>query len=313
CRAIDASSIILRVTVTDNGIGIAEEALQRLHQAEISAARLYGGTGRGLSISKRLVELMNGRIGVSSREQTGSTFWFELPLTVCAPPEGRPAFSPILRMANEALAQSSPTLPPETREAPAATARTEIFRAPSPALVRIATENARENSPARSGSLMARTTTAEPPRPASPARLLNAVSPLALPRMKGTVLLVDDNSTNRMVLRSLLKKVADVKIIEAVDGVDAIAKWEASRADIDCILMDVHMPRLNGVAATARIRAIETEQRLARVPIIACTASVLPEERDECARCGMDGHLCKPLLAKELAKMLNTCVKSRCS
>ncbi len=80
-ETVSESRSILMFTVTDTGIGIAEDKLDMLFeaftQADSSTTRKYGGTGLGLTISKNIANLMGGDIGASSKEGSGSTFWFK--------------------------------------------------------------------------------------------------------------------------------------------------------------------------------------------------------------------------------------------
>lgn len=82
--AAEDGAPFLRFSVADTGVGIPEDQQRRIFesftQADDSAGRRFGGTGLGLTISRRLVELMGGRIGVDSESGEGSTFWFTVPL-----------------------------------------------------------------------------------------------------------------------------------------------------------------------------------------------------------------------------------------
>jgi len=84
CEARHTQHAQMRVSVSDSGIGISPEKIgsvfERFSPAHISTARRYGGTGMGLAISKKLIELMGGTINVESEVGKGSTFWFTLTL-----------------------------------------------------------------------------------------------------------------------------------------------------------------------------------------------------------------------------------------
>ena len=115
------------------------------------------------------------------------------------------------------------------------------------------------------------------------------------------ILVVDDNQTNRAVLLTLLGHLG-VAAQFAVDGRDALAMWE--RAHWDAILMDIHMPVMDGVQASQTIRAREGATGRPRTPIIAVTASVLTHERTLYAEAGMDGIVAKPVEIPRLVEAL---------
>ena len=124
--------------------------------------------------------------------------------------------------------------------------------------------------------------------------------------MRGSrILLVDDNDLNREIAITLLED-EGFTVEYAVDGQEAVSKLTTSGADyFQLVLMDVQMPVMNGYEATRTIRHLDDE-RLSRIPILAMTADAFEEDRQKALRCGMDGHLTKPIEMDKLFEALDT-------
>ena len=118
-------------------------------------------------------------------------------------------------------------------------------------------------------------------------------------QLGGTVLLVEDNDVNELVATMTLNELG-LTVIAADNGEDAIAAYESARPDV--ILMDCHMPGMDGFEATRAIRRLEDDAR--HVPIIACTANVTSGFRDRCIEAGMDDYVSKPFRANTLYEVL---------
>jgi CheY-like chemotaxis protein len=122
-----------------------------------------------------------------------------------------------------------------------------------------------------------------------------------------SILVAEDNDINVLLARALLAKLGHRPVIVA-NGAEAFASWFAARAadtPYDLILMDIHMPETDGIAATRRIRAAESERGLPRTRIIALTASAFDESREACIAAGMNGFLTKPLDRERLAEAVS--------
>jgi PAS domain S-box-containing protein len=128
-----------------------------------------------------------------------------------------------------------------------------------------------------------------------------------------SILVAEDNEINALLARALLAKLGHRPTI-ATDGAAAFEAWLAARAAGEPngrVLMDVHMPGTDGMAATRRIRAAEAESGAAGggappTPIIALTANAFDEDREACVAAGMDAFLTKPLDRERLAAVLAT-------
>lgn len=119
---------------------------------------------------------------------------------------------------------------------------------------------------------------------------LPSASARAVPGRSLRILVADDVAANRMVARAMLVG-AGHRVDSAADGAEALAAVERDAYDV--VLMDVQMPVMDGLEATRRIRALDSARR--RVPVLAVTASALPEQVAACRAAGMDGHLAKPI------------------
>jgi PAS domain S-box-containing protein len=121
-------------------------------------------------------------------------------------------------------------------------------------------------------------------------------------RFNGHILVVDDNPTNRLVLKAMLNK-PGVHCDFVEDGRQAVAAITGGMAP-DLVLMDCQMPVLDGYQATLQIRRWEAEHARPRLPIVALTASAFEDDRKHCLDVGMDDFLAKPIDIEKLMATL---------
>ncbi len=346
------------VLVRDTGIGISAADQARIflefEQADSGAARKFGGTGLGLTISKRLVESMGGTIAIDSVPGIGSTFRVTLPLPTAGEGDAAPLVVPDLggsailivapamieasllarrlqrwgartmvvpddkvaralmpeqawhamlvdhslgRAACQALAQSAAAVPRRLVLVTPAQ-RAEL------AMLKQAGFTGYLIKPVRAASLAARFQSDDGFDHAAAASTAAAADG---PRAdKLSILVAEDNEINALLARALLEKLGHRPMLVA-SGAAAIDAWRTARIDgapFDRVLMDLHMPGMDGLEATRRIRALEAEDGGARTPILALTANASAEDREDCLAAGMNGFLVKPLDRERLAAAL---------
>ena len=120
--------------------------------------------------------------------------------------------------------------------------------------------------------------------------------------LRGNILLVEDNVINQQVALGILQ-IQGYSVTVVNNGIEALEAH--AQGDFDLILMDCHMPEMDGFEATREIRGRERSSTRKRVPIVALTANAMAQDREECLNAGMDDHLSKPFTMLTLQAMLD--------
>ena len=140
-------------------------------------------------------------------------------------------------------------------------------------------------------------------RPTSPSPLDYSVT------LVGTVLLAEDNDVNAIVAEYSLRRLG-LDVERATTGHEVVARVCIRDARPDVVLLDCQMPEMDGFEAARRIRAYETLHGLPRLPLIALTANVFPQDRKQCMDAGMDDFLAKPFSEDLLREVLAQALES---
>ena len=350
----------LLINVTDTGIGISPQHQEKLfrsfEQADNGISRRFGGTGLGLAITKKIVELMDGQIGVDSDTGKGSRFFFTVKVKRGPTPQPHsvtPAFSlsgfrallvdssiyereSFLHIARslgftcdaaEGVDAARALLDAHSYDmtfidwSPSDLEATELAGkikrsggANTVTFMVSATEWALVESDAKAAGVD--TFIQKPFFPSTIARCL-AASRVSEPanrpvetgkaddpnRFQGSrILVVEDVEINREIVQALLEP-SGMEVFSAEDGAEALRMFTANPAAYDLILMDIHMPGMDGYEATKHIRALNVPQA-GKIPIIAATANVFREDIEKCLAAGMNSHVGKPIGKDELLRRL---------
>ncbi|MEX0638809.1 MAG: response regulator, partial [Burkholderiales bacterium] len=349
------TSVRLKFSVRDTGVGIPQDAQQRIFesftQADQSTTRRFGGTGLGTTIAKQLVELMGGKIGLESAVGLGSTFWFDIAhekqperasagagelagarvMLVGMPPhqaqpieEALEAWGAVgVRAANVeegadrliadiALAKPYHSVLLYSEGGDVQLARRLRRAAPEPAPPAVlAVPRAAE---AQRFSALSAGFGAVLELPFEKRQLFNVLHAISssqevrdgvvrlqdyAKRDQGarrlSVLVTDDNPTNREVLGRILER-AGHEVSLAADGDQALDALETGRYDI--VLLDRNMPGLSGLETLQAIRLMTRGRE--RLPVIMLSADVTLEAKRECLEAGADSFVPKPVEALRL-------------
>lgn len=309
--AIEADANRVTVSVSDTGLGVPPheqgDIFDEFRQSERTAARGYGGLGLGLAISRHLIRLHGGEIGVRSSgvEGEGATFYFSLPVMVTQPAETEVAELPSSQAALVLTDQ------PETGErlrtylqqegfpvvtqiiAPQADWLTQVRQAAPAAVLldrRLATDRTwdivqrlKQDSALQDMPILFYTLAPEGntgslleldyrSKPLQPQQLVQMLRPSARDQGK-TILIVDDDPDALDLHTRLVKQqLPDCQVLQARHGREAIAALERTRPDL--ILLDLMMPELDGFGV---LEALQERETTRDIPVVVLTAHALNE------------------------------------
>lgn len=270
-RAADAGLTHLDLRIEDSGIGMTQEqiaqAFEEFRQADQSTTRLYGGTGLGLTIVKRLVDTLKGSIRITSTPGTGTTFTLAFILPACEPApqpqQSAPNSSPL--QGNAQLGEEHATADPTPKGRP--DDPTAPLTDPTP-------------SDAQASGDLHHT----------------SASGLQLDGLR--VLLVEDNPINQEVARDTLELEGAIVTV-CNNGQEAVDHFAApDYPPVDIVLMDIEMPVMDGYAATVALRMRFDSVQM---PVLGMTAHAFEEARDRCLQVGMNSVMTKPFDIEKLA------------
>jgi PAS domain S-box-containing protein len=121
------------------------------------------------------------------------------------------------------------------------------------------------------------------------------------------VLVAEDNAVNMLIVEAQLRRLG-VTVLQAVDGEEAVRIATEHARSLDAVLMDLHMPGLDGLAAT---RALRADSRTAKLPVFALSAAVLDHERQQALDAGMNGFMAKPVDEADLVQVLQQVLRAQ--
>jgi signal transduction histidine kinase/CheY-like chemotaxis protein len=290
----------LKIEVSDSGIGMNQEQMDRVFgafvQASDTTSRYYGGTGLGLVITKRICELLNGSVTVSSSEGEGATFTVDISLMPLSGGIVNQVL-PIKFCVND------------TQESSLIAARLDLNNKKTEYQFSIdkdgnALLSSHKASVSVTGVLSNRSLykayeslTQENNKQIV---MASAVEEATLKH----VLAVDDDQTNRMIIGKMLERF-DVTYQIVESGEKAIEAISASEFDI--ILMDIEMPGMDGYETTKVIRNSEKANNKGPLKVVALSAHTANEFKQKARLSGMNDFLSKPVKITELRVLIESC------